>query len=859
MGREGEQATRFGETGACRVFLREHEHEIVACWERLVRTWPGARQLDRQRLPERGPELLAAIGEVADGLPGEIADASAGEVTHAHAIERLGEDYDLTEIVIELGMLRSCITQCFEAEGPPVPVPEARALEQVVDRIVADAIEHRARARERTMDALDRIANAALESRDLEDLLERLLVVLVRAATTIHNATILVREGDRLYVRASVGLEEEVAQQVSVGMDEGFVGVIATSRQPLELPNAATDPLIERPAIRNAGVRGLYGIPLLADDKVVAVIHVGSLTASELAIDDKRLFRAVASRAAAMICEHLLRETSERASRQLRDREQELRALADNIPQLAWMADREGKIYWYNQRWLDYTGTTLEEMRARGAAAFIHRDHRAHVCATFEESIASGKPWEETVPLRASNRRDRWFLSRAIPIRDEHGAVVRWFGTNTDITEQRFLDEATKLLNSSLDYYETLHEIASLAVPDLADWCVVDLADDHGAIQRLVIAHQDPAKIEYGREWDRKFPTDWSAVEGVPQVIRTGDPLLMAEVTDDVLAGMSRDDAHLEALRALGFRSAIIAPLIARGRTLGAITLLTAESDRRYAPEDLALVSELGHRAGMAVDNARLYKESQQSLCEREGALRLREEVLAVVSHDLRNPLSVIGMSAGALREEYPALRTSKRLELIERSADRMEHMIADLLEMATIQAEGLKLNHTQEEAERIIAGVVDVNQPSAAASGVELVSQYELAGVRLLCDRDRIERVFGNLIGNAIKYCHRGDVILVHGGVVDGHVQFSVADSGPGIPPDDMKHLFEPYWTARRPGAKPGTGLGLYICKGIIEAHGGQLWVASVVGQGTEFFFTLPLAPEAHAGPSEPEARLHT
>jgi signal transduction histidine kinase len=203
-------------------------------------------------------------------------------------------------------------------------------------------------------------------------------------------------------------------------------------------------------------------------------------------------------------------------------------------------------------------------------------------------------------------------------------------------------------------------------------------------------------------------------------------------------------------------------------------------------------------------------------------------------------------------------LRGTKRLELIERSADRMQHMIDDLLEMATIQAGGLTLNRIPEEAERIVAGIVDAYETTAAALGLTLVPQFDLEGVQLLCDRNRIERVFGNLIGNALKYCRRGDMIFLRGRVIDDRVLFSVADTGPGIAAEDREHLFEPYWTARRHGGKPGTGLGLYISKGIIEAHGGELWVESQPGVGTEFFFRLPLAGEARphrgeAGPSPP------
>ncbi len=321
-------------------------------------------------------------------------------------------------------------------------------------------------------------------------------------------------------------------------------------------------------------------------------------------------------------------------------------------------------------------------------------------------------------------------------------------------------------------------------------------------------------------------------------MIRTGEAELATEITDEMLVAAARSEAHLRDARALGLSSYIIGPLIARGRTLGAITLLTDESGRRYQPSDVEVVKELGRRAGMAVDNARLYEESQQ-------ARRTREEVLAIVSHDLRSPLGAIDLGATNLLHEYGAVpRSRKQLEVIRRSADRMAHLINDLLDMATIEANGLSLNLGPHDAAALLDAVVDVHAPLAKERGIEIIRDGELAGMSLWCDRDRVEQVFANLLENAKKYCRPGDVIFVRGADAGGAVQFSVTDTGPGIAPEELPHLFQPYWVGKRPSVRKGTGLGLYICKGIVEAHGGELWVESKVGDGARFAFTLPISP---------------
>jgi signal transduction histidine kinase len=275
-------------------------------------------------------------------------------------------------------------------------------------------------------------------------------------------------------------------------------------------------------------------------------------------------------------------------------------------------------------------------------------------------------------------------------------------------------------------------------------------------------------------------------------------------------------------------------PLVARGETFGVIHLLMSESGRRYTAADLAVAAELGVRASVAVDNARLYADAQK-------AIRVRDDVLAIVSHDLRNPLSAIDLAATMLLQGADA-RSRKQVETIRRSSDRMDHLINDLLDMASINVGGLSVKPLRIDAGLVFEEALDLHEPLANERGITILRESELVDVPILADRDRLIQVFGNLLGNAIKFCNPGDVVMARG-VRDGdRVRFSIADTGPGISPVELPHIFEPYWSGRS-GRKKGTGLGLFITKAVVEAHGGTIKVTAEEGKGARFEVTLPVA----------------
>jgi signal transduction histidine kinase len=304
---------------------------------------------------------------------------------------------------------------------------------------------------------------------------------------------------------------------------------------------------------------------------------------------------------------------------------------------------------------------------------------------------------------------------------------------------------------------------------------------------------------------------------------------------------------HLHFLLELRPRSYITVPLLARGRTLGAIALIATEESPTYTQVDLSLAEELGRRAALAVDNSRLYGVAQD-------ATRAREEILGIVSHDLRNPLSAIMMCASALDEGMTGAAESLRymVTAIADSASWMNRLIQDLLDMASIESGRLSLERRPVPAEEILARLEMTFASAAKESGIALVIGAQSSLPPLLVDGERILQVLANLVANSLKFTPAGGAIRVRADSVPGEparVAITVGDSGCGIPPENLPHVFDRFWQARRGASQRGTGLGLAISRGIVEAHGGTIEVESEVGHGSIFRLELPAATRSAAG----------
>ncbi len=373
-----------------------------------------------------------------------------------------------------------------------------------------------------------------------------------------------------------------------------------------------------------------------------------------------------------------------------------------------------------------------------------------------------------------------------------------------------FLATAVQELASSLDVDRAVSTLARLFVPNLAQMCTVDLAEPDRTLCRRAVAHRDE-KIE--REMQRQ----------------------VGQLVPPIKADEQRP-------------SIMVVPLISRGQNLGVVTVAAPEG-YVFTREDRQLADELARHGSLAIDNARLYLDSQQ-------ALRAREQVLAIVSHDLRNPLSAITLAASLLQtSESISPDDREQLDIIDLSAQRMRRLIEDLLDVTRLEGgKRLPIEPKPMEVKPLFVETYELFKAQAATSSITL--QYHLAEhvPPVYADHHRVLQVLSNLIGNAMKFTPQGGMVTFGADPQDGHVLFTVADTGPGVPKEHLNDIFNPYWQAKR-AERLGAGLGLPIAKGIVEAHGGRIWVESAQRGGTKFYFTLPLAKEeGKVSSSQPE-----
>ncbi|HEV2147218.1 MAG TPA: GAF domain-containing sensor histidine kinase [Longimicrobiaceae bacterium] len=405
----------------------------------------------------------------------------------------------------------------------------------------------------------------------------------------------------------------------------------------------------------------------------------------------------------------------------------------------------------------------------------------------------------------------------------------------------RFLTEAGQTLAASLDYEATLQAVAELAVPRVACYCAVDILEVDGRVRRLGMAHVDPERVEVLRR-TAALPSDPRCGSPLSPVLRSGEPVLVSPVSDDWLRETAWDETHLGLMRQLAPTSLILLPLIARGNVLGVLVLASTRTDRHYGQDDLALAGELARIAAVSIDNARLYQRAQD-------AVRARDEMLRVVSHDLRNPIGAVTMGASFLLEEAPEeLRQGpfgRTLQTIRRSAERANRMIEDLLDVSRIEAGRLVVEPTPQPLVPLLDEAVEAHRHLAAERGIGLEWHPGDARPWAVVDRDRMLQVVGNLLGNALKFTPEGGRVEVGLESAGDEVRCWVADTGPGIPPEHLPHLFDRFWQASRTDRR-GLGLGLAIAEGLVAAHGGRIWVESEVGVGSTFIFTLPAARDA-------------
>jgi PAS domain S-box-containing protein len=576
------------------------------------------------------------------------------------------------------------------------------------------------------------------------------------------------------------------------------------------------------------------------------------------------------------------------ASDALRQSEEVLRALANTIPQLAWMAQADGAIVWFNERWFDYTGTTPDQVVGWGWLSTCEPSVLNTVRERWTASMRSGDPFEMEYPIRGADGKYRWFLTRVNPVHDRHGQVLRWFGTNTDVDQVKRAEQALReeshmleLLNSTGSVLASTRELRPLlqAATDAATgiagarqgaflYLGSGAADDQ-LVSLYTISGASPAGIEAFGE------------DGAMGLFGPGQPAAISALgllrSDDVTHDARFKDAGPFGLPAAHppVRSYLAVPVVAHsGELLGRMFFGHPEA-HAFSERTERIVRGVAAQAAVAIDNVRLYEAAQRAAEERtvlleserlaraeaERTSQMKDEFLSTLSHELRTPLSaILGWAQVLRRGSRDQNDLQKGLQTIERNARSQAQLIEDLLDMSRITSGKVLLDTQIVAPAGFIDAAVETVRPAADAKNIRIDKHYALASGLVAGDPARLQQVVWNLLSNAIKFTPRDGRVDIELGANDSNVVITIRDNGAGIRPEFITHVFERFRQAdasmtRRHG---GLGLGLAIVKQLIEQHGGTVRAESAgEGCGASFTIELPLAKQAAPTPRSARAAM--
>ena len=407
------------------------------------------------------------------------------------------------------------------------------------------------------------------------------------------------------------------------------------------------------------------------------------------------------------------------------------------------------------------------------------------------------------------------------------------------------LGEATALVSSTFDYEDVFDALTRLCVRELCDWAVIDIVD-HDRIVRIAAAHRDPVNAPLMRELTQRYTPRFGVPSLAAGVIERGTPTFLPAVGPDDVRRLCVDDRHFEFVQSLGARSAIAVPLVAREAVFGALSLVSA-TPNRFGAADVELVVEIGRRAALAIDNARLLVATQR-------AVQLRDQFLSTASHELRTPITSLKLTIESLvhgtRDRPLPAAYSRRLRRVLHSTTRLEHLVNELLDVTRIEQGQAALAHAEMDLGALVRDVGQHFEFDLAQAGCRLSIQCPGpadGSVVGFWDASRLEQVVTNLLANAIKF-GAGRPIEVAVRDAGQAVELQVRDHGIGIAADYLPKIFDRFERAVSSTHYGGLGLGLYLARSIVEAHGGAITVESRVGEGSTFTVRLPRTQESRA-----------
>lgn len=766
------------------------------------------------------------------------------------------------ERVIGVLVMQSRAERRFRADD--VRLLEAFAGQAAVAIENAQLLE-RERERRRQLEAVREVTVRLAGATDLPALL-RLISRLATELLAVPSVAVFLWDEvtSTLVPRAWHGFGEWFGE-LRVGLGEGVAGVVALRRVGMIVDDYRSIPFAQPTVLERSGARAVLAEPLLYEGElrgvIIASLQEPGRTFTE---QDRQLFGLFAAQAAIAIEHARLHLARDRALAEAEAARRRLDELVASVPGVVWEASGRPDA---GQQRIDFVSEHVEAMLGYSVAewlatpnfwlSIVHPEDQERAAQEAAEIFAGRRPGTSEFRWLAKDGRARWVEARSAVLCDEFGQPVGMRGVTLDTTDrkraewtQRFLAEAGAVLASSLDYEATIQRAADLVVPTLADWCTVFLLTEGGQTQRVAVAYADETKAELAQTLRGYPPSPNSPRGSVAEAMRTGQAVLSPEIPADYLENIAQDARHLEIMRGLAFRSSLTVPLRVRGEVLGALALFRCEASRRYDQVDLALAEDLAHRVAVAIDNARLYREAQR-------AIRQREEFLSIAAHELKTPITSLRGFAQVLLRQFdgkPARDQGvvrRALEVIEQQSDRLARLVSQLLDTSRLEAGRLVLDRQPTDLARLVREATARVQVNINHHTIGVEAPAEALAV---VDPLRLEQVLTNLIDNAVKYSPSGgriEVELVRAG--EELLRLIVRDRGLGIGPEERARIFDRFYQAHGSDHRSGLGLGLYISRQIVELHGGSIAAEFPPDGGTRFVISLPAGPIRAAAPRAP------
>ena len=703
----------------------------------------------------------------------------------------------------------------------------------VTDRKRADSI----------LAAQKRVLELLVQDVALADVLDALCQTIESQSHNTLIATVLLLDEDGQRLRSVAGhrTPDNYARAIDgvvIGPSVGSCGTAAYRGQQVVVCDIASDPLWSnyKELALEHGFKACWSTPIVSSvGKVLGTFAVYSPvprgpSAAELQLVD------VLTRTAGVAIER-------------RRGEQEVRfqaRLLDTVGQAAIVTDRDGEIIYWNRFAETLYGWQKQEALGRNFAQLVVAPEEGELAAEIMDRLRAGEVWAGEFLVRRRDGTTFVAFVTDTPLLDEQGDVDAIIGISVDISDRKRLESSLRLLADAsaaladlVDYQSTLQKVAALSVPHFADWCAVDITQPEGTLRRLAVAHVDEEKLHLAKELDERYPPRSDVAYGAYHVLRTGRTEMMEEIPDKLLVELAVDQEHLRFLRELGLKSYMCVPLLARGKTLGVMTFVSAESGRSYTAADLAFGEELARRSAVAIENAQLYRELRE-------ADRRKDEFLATLAHELRNPLAPIrnGLQVMRLSGSEDGIVAEARC-MMERQLNQMIRLVDDLLDVSRITRDKLELKKQPVELATVVRSAVETSRPLIEQYGHTISVVLPPTPIYLDADLTRLAQVFSNLLNNSAKYTPAGGHIWLDAESFENEVAVRVRDNGMGIPADSLPGIFQIFSQVERnmEMAQGGLGIGLTLVRRLVEMHGGTVEAHSQgAGQGSQFTVRLPV-----------------